>query len=550
MINFKKIILSITLLNVFVGINARTVSLSVSSLGRNPDSLSIILRNYFIGLGDRDTAVIYFDKDSVFNINGTAEFNCNVVMKGLHENRTIVELGNENGMFNDDCFFSFKPLNVSRKISVDVSNITVRIKNHDGIWWLEPYSEKYAFKVNYACRVSFSNVNIKLRNGVITNLDMRSCDNINVRNCNFENYNNCIAGGCLWIRGGSHNINVNGNVFHKYGNDEAFALWGCDGGLANDTVVKENVKIYNNIFYYGVDSDSISNKWAGSIDVLFSIYSPYDSNNRFSYLKNVSVKGNSFVMGDKYKTIIGLSFTKANKLDGFEFDSNTVSSTMGASQIAGWVCDLIVNDSSIINNVLTFSNNKFTHNSLIKDLLNMSSHHILGIHNGSINLDNNTVVSTNPYSMLWALGSDKCNISMTGNNLSNLGVLAKLDEANTINDLSFLIRGNTLSGDTRIYCRNIKSLSIVSIGNVINASNYHFFLQEFASQGSVIFENNVVNESDPLGGVIYANYSGTSPCFTGISIRNNTFNNLGSDCVNDKFTNFEYLNISDNHFSR
>lgn len=114
-----------------------------------------------------------------------------------------------------------------------------------------------------------------------------------------------------------------------------------------------------------------------------------------------------------------------------------------------------------------------------------------------------------------------------------------------IDDASITATNNTLSGDTRIYCRNVKNLSLDFSNNVLNSSNYHFFLQEGAEQTSITFKDNVVNALTGKG-IIFANYSG-KPCrFNNVTILNNTFNGLKSGNVSDPFKKVNKLQIKGN----
>ena len=244
-------------LSVFTA-NGKVFNIDVSSAN---GELTQYLRNK-CSLATRDDTVKINIGRGEYTINGTVEFKCNVVIRGAGREASTIILNNgsdKSGFkaFTDDTFLMFFGA-LEHPISVDISDVTFRLKEHKGIWWNETNksSEKLAVKIYHANHVDIRRVNSYMSNAVITNFDMRVCSNVTVTDCIISNYNNTHTGGNLWMRGDQHNIRVTNNKFYKYGNDEILCVF---SNLVN---AKGNVRgnaSYTDIFiednevHYGYD---------------------------------------------------------------------------------------------------------------------------------------------------------------------------------------------------------------------------------------------------------------------------------------------------------
>ncbi len=126
--------------------------------------------------------------------------------------------------------------------------------------------------------------------------------------------------------------------------------------------------------------------------------------------------------------------------------------------------------------------------------------------------------------LIWC-HSGNVNIDMKNNEAFGLDKTAVFSSNKSKLNINLSADGNKLNGDTRIYCNNVKKMSLTFKNNTFNSSDYHFFLQEAADQASITFENNIVNASTGKG-TLFANYSGKSYNFTKLNISNNVFNGI------------------------
>ena len=153
-------------------ISAITRVVNISEL---EGELTRALRVQVLGLTYNDTIVINFDKVGSDTICGTVLAQCNVVMRGMGRCKSTIVLdngSNQDGFiaFQDDSFFTFRGL-LAHNISVSISDLSFKIKEHSGIWWSS--AEKYAVKIYHADKVSINNVDSYLINAFCTNFDLR-----------------------------------------------------------------------------------------------------------------------------------------------------------------------------------------------------------------------------------------------------------------------------------------------------------------------------------------------------------------------------------------
>ena len=221
-----------------ISAHARTYTIDVTTPKGN---LTEYLREKCKTATRDDLIELNFGKGE-FTIEGTVEFKCSAVIKGAGRDQTTIVLNNgknKNGFkaFTDDTFLMFHG-SVKQPISVKFSDISIRLKEHKGIWWNESdlSAAKFAVKIYHANLVDIRRVDSYMSNAIITNFDMRVCSNVTVEDCIISNFNNCSAGGNLWVRGEQHNINIKNNIFYKYGNDELIGVYG------NMTDATRNIK--------------------------------------------------------------------------------------------------------------------------------------------------------------------------------------------------------------------------------------------------------------------------------------------------------------------
>lgn len=101
----------------------------------------------------------------------------------------------------------------------------------------------------------------------------------------------------------------------------------------------------------------------------------------------------------------------------------------------------------------------------------------------------------------------------------------------------------------RLYCNAIDTLDLVFNNNLIITPNMDFFLQEFASTGSVVFNNNNVFVTTNYGKLMtHWNSNPTSSYhFNTLEVKNNLFRGVTSiDNMLKYITNVTYRDVSGN----
>ena len=142
----KKIIFLAALLCMLVTTNQVSALTRVVHVSGLQGELTQALRNQMDGLTYNDTIFIYFDKAGNDTIYGTVTAYCNVVMAGLGRCKSTVVLENGN-LFSDDTFFAMKGT-IDHNISVSISDMSFKLKDHNGIWWES--NPKFAVKIYHA----------------------------------------------------------------------------------------------------------------------------------------------------------------------------------------------------------------------------------------------------------------------------------------------------------------------------------------------------------------------------------------------------------------
>ena len=138
---------------------------------------------------------------------------------------------------------------------------------------------------------------------------------------------------------------------------------------------------------------------------------------------------------------------------------------------------------------------------------------------------------------------------MRDNVFKGIGRLAHFSTSKGIDRFTLNARNNYFAGETRIYCDNIKSLDIDFTGNTFVSNSVNFFLNNFASKGSVTFNNNDVTIKSGNGQFITG--SSDKAKFDKLEIQNNVFRGVTGE--QDLFRNVNRVSkrkVSHNAISR
>jgi hypothetical protein len=473
-----------------------------------------------------DTVVINL-KNGTYRPDTLLIVRCNVIMKGESISKTIIEVPSDL-RFGDDNIFGFEG-NPGRYISVTVCNLSANVTRLKNVG-----SGRHLFKFKYAKSVSFHGVNTTLNKSKCTNLDMRQCSNIDVHDCLFTNYNDeAIEGGCLWIEGTTHNVNIYNNTFRKHGNDEVIAVFNRNTPIDEKPLIeKRGIKIYGNKFYYGE-----ANEIERTNDMLISCIT---SDDYIQYLgqktavhykiSDFEVSDNDFYINDLVRRCFWLGFRNHTEVNRFKITGNRFN--YGEFAFAGkeYANDICITDSTLNKNEFEVSNNIFKSNDKI--CIN-GMHSCLMVNDAKVNFSGNQLIAKYGLTLLL-VGHAGGAVTMNSNVCSNLCYLGSVSQWNGVEYLKLTATSNSFSGNTRIYCNKLKKADFDFRNNTFNSDKVEFFLQNSAANGNLIFKDNIVNVNAKAGyGKLYVSYDEKPKySFGNVQVENNTFNVKQSDLFN------------------
>lgn len=491
-------------------VNATIKVINISEL---QGELTQALRSQINGLSSSDTAYINFDHEGNDTIRGTITVMCNVVMSGLGKCKSNIIL--DNGIdspgftaFTDDSFFAFKGT-INNNIYVSISDISFKIRDHIGIWWEE--NHKYAVKIYHANKVDIFNVDSYLKNAKCTNFDLRVCSNVTVKDCTITNYNNCLQGGNLWIRGEMHNINVTNNKFYKYGNDEALGIFdrviNNTSGYIRGNASRTNINIIGNEFYYGYDGDDKDFLFN---DVLFTIMTDHNQSEDSCVTRDFHFCNNRIILNDLTHRSMYISFDPADSHSNIDFSNNYICNNYIGSISRYYRNEIEVNDLSHHPDTIMFKNNIIRNDNPVLTPSGTNGAAFFLLQGGNVCFDGNhfkntvttdTAATTDIGSTIIWCGEKGGTATMRNNTSQNIKVLARIMSNKQIHHFTLNASNNYFQGDTRIYCdhNHIDTLDLCFVKNTFIAKDMNFFLQEFASQGNLIFNENMVKVKQGYG---------------------------------------------------
>lgn len=484
---------------------AKNVVISLSSY--EGMDVTQMLRSSLSRLNATDQATITLDKKGKYYVSGTIVAKCNIVMKGVGKKSQFVLCNGSdtNGFkaFTDDTFFAFLGTQ-KNPITVDINNLSINMQEHKRFWWIKKNNgvrtEKYAVKIYHAKKVDVTKVNSLLKNAECTNFNLRICSNITFRDCVLENYNNCLTGGILWIEGRTDNVEVSGNVFNKYGNDETLAFYGNqvdinEGLPVMGHVAKRNINISNNVFNYGYngnDKADIIN------DVLIAIYSESGNNDNCSF-EDISFSNNEMNISDPMRITLLFHTKDTDTHSNINIENNNfLNATENAKGKQFYKTDIKIDDhsSSANQHHVTINGNAFTNEQFALTPWGSTGLSHVQMAGGKVDFCNNEIndeqAAHEQAGGIIAYITSSSEINISANNASGLAMISSISNQNMIENAIINASNNTFEGITTVYCDKVKHLDLNFNNNKFRSANMNFFLQEFASEGSVSFTNNDV----------------------------------------------------------
>ena len=430
------------------------------------------------------------------------QFRSNVVIHGCEGTKVIAT--NFNG-WNDDCLICINGTK-SKKLKFEAYNIEFCFGNI-----AQAPSERFFFKFCHCNKVTIDNCRIHLKNGSITNIDLRCCSNIEIKNCILENFNRCETGGILWIRGETSNVLVSGNTFRKHGNDEAIAIWGS-GNTGSETatsVTKQNIRIENNLFEYG---EAVVSPYG--IDKLITLFDkPADLQVPYRW-SNVIIANNRFNISELTYNLIHLSFEQPDTtVENIRIENNTINHL---AYIVGRSTNEFVRDISVVSkserevNVSVGDNVVHANQTVYAD---SSKYFHLMIDGANVIYRSNRIDASklaekydsdgnklNTIGVIFAdiLSGGAC-IDIRDNVISGTHMLAQASlgqsSSSLINHVTLNMTNNRIEGDIRIFCRKLERLDLYMHNNRLVSDTYYILLQNFANSGSLILRDNIWKKS-------------------------------------------------------
>lgn len=547
----------------FMHTQARNIDINVNTI---KGDLTMQLRSMCNRATYNDTVVLNFGKGTV-TIDGTLELKCHVVIKGAGSKKSTIILDNgsdRNGFkaFTDDSFFKVYGT-LKNPVTLSISDVTFKLKEHKGIWWQDS-RDQYAVKVYHANHVDIHDVESYMQNAKITNFDLHVCSNVTVNNCIISNYNNCLIGGCVWVRGEMNNINIKHNKFYKYGKDEVVGIFDRlidhTKGYVRGAATRTNIFIEDNEFHYGYkgkDKDPNAHNQTS-----LTLQTDGKKSSDKCTTRNFHVRGNKFFMEDLTTRCMYISFDPADEHEDIYIEDNQIINEAISSTDRYYRQDIEVNDLSSSMDAIHITGNTVTNKNLVLTPSGSQGYSFLLIQGGKVDLKGNklvNVVTTNPLNgkstgmqVVWC-GAQGGEVTMQDNVCKGIMCIAYVGAGDGTKLFTLNANNNYFEGDTRIYCHKIEELNINFTANTFKSNNMNFFLQEFASRGTVVFNNNDVTVTTGDGRFMthWSNESTDKMKFDRLEVRNNVFRGVkGEQDMFKKITNVKKRSLRSNRYGK
>ena len=547
---------------------ARTIRIDVSTI---KGDLTQQLRDQCGRATYNDTVALNFGVGT-YTVSGTIRFQCHTVIKGAGRDLTTILLDNGTDKpgfkaFTDDTYFRITGT-LKNTISVSISDVTFKLKEHKGIWWGDKGKdlERYAVKIYHASPVDIRDVDSYMADAQITNFDLHVCSNVTVANCNITNYNNSETGGCLWIRGEMHNILVKGNKFYKYGKDETLGIYDRLVDHTNKYIrgkaTRTNIIVENNEFNYGDYKGKNKKNPESNCGMLFTLMTDHKMSSDKCLTSNFHLRNNKFYISDVTTRCMYIGFDPADEHHDIYIENNEIVNNDIGRNYSYYHKDIEVHDLSSCRDTIYIVNNSIRNKALILNSHGETGYMFMQTRGGIVKVDGNRIVNevtrnrTNgkPYGMqlVWCQfeGGD---VTLTNNVCKGLGYLAYVGGGEGTPLFTLNARNNYFEGDTRVYSHKIKEMNLNFTRNTFKSSNTNFFLQEFAPKGSVVFNNNEVTVSSGDGRFMthWSKASTNTMQFNRLEVKNNVFHGVKSE--RDMFKNVTKVKkrvVNSNSYSR
>jgi len=521
--------------------------------------------------GYNDTVVLNFGSGT-YTVSGTIRLKCHTVIKGAGRDLTTIMLDNGNDSqgfkaFTDDTYFRITGT-LKNTISVSISDLTFRLKEHKGLWWGEKGKEieRYAVKVYHANPVDIHDLDSYMADAQITNFDLHVCSNVTVTNCNMTNYNNSETGGCLWIRGEMHNILIKGNKFYKYGKDETVGIFDrvVDNtkGYIRGKASRSNIIVEDNEFYYGDYKGTNKKDPESNCGMLFTLMTDHKKSADKCLTRDFHLRNNKFHISDVTTRCMYIGFDPADEHHDIFIENNEIVNNDIGRDYSYYHKDIEVHDLSSCGDTIHIKGNKVRNRALVLNSSGNTGYMFMQTRGGIVRADGNQIVNevtTNrkngkPYGvqLVWCQ-EEGGNLTLTNNVCKGLAFVAYVGGGDGTPLFTLKAHNNYFEGDTRIYSHKVKEMHLNFTGNTFKSSNATFFLQEFPPRGQVVFNYNDVTITPGRGQFMshWGKNDTRSMRFDLLEIKGNKFKGVNSEKeMLRNITNVRKRKVSSNSINR
>lgn len=484
---------------------------------------------------------------------------CNFTLEGCEGARIVANFPDQQSCI-DDCFIHLSNYNDTnnyyRRCNYVIKDVEFGV--HSNHYWKKKEdgvteAVLYYIKV-YACgSLHIDDIKMSLRDHPISNIDIRSGQNIVIENCLIENYHDNVSvttGGNLWLTAITQNVKIINNVFKKTGNDEALGFFGhhtdedyilpADEIPADGNCRKQNIIVSNNVFEYGepgtIEADVIN-------DCLISLTDT--TSNQAQTLKhvydNIAFEGNTIVVNDLVRRLFSCINRERTIIRNVRFENNNIKiNGFTASSVFCNIFELHNMSSDVISLCQVKGNNVYNKAKIIDD--NTTGLYFIYQNGGNVSVLDNFIriyesddidQKYRKFIFFW-INKMNSTIYIENNNIFGCHLLGSINcptssGEQAINYAKVIIKNNVIKGGTSVYTHNIGCLVLSIEDNYIDSEEYIIALQDYGNSGYFSYINNHVLSKYSGSPTFY--YSSTGCNASRICVSNNVFENCTSNIL-------------------
>lgn len=480
---------------------------------------------------------------------GGIKCNLSIIGKGSVKSKIYIAKTAISQTTAGDSFLAIEGMSVSERVSVHFENVEfMPLGAEPG----KPFTSspatdipvgQYAHivKIYFAKKVVFYKVTSTLENGFVSNLDLRTCDNIFIRSCSFTNNNGAqegnTEGAILMVRGLMDNVNIINNTFTKYGNDELIGIFSgavpepsLENGVPpyeRDRVLRRNIRVTGNTFtyrrpVYGPNNSAL--RPSKPIDTLITFYGVENT-----YWENVLFAHNTINCNDVARRVVFVQ--RANYVReslAFRIFGNKITHNYTNTVEGNFILDFCITGDSagyVPKEMIEIAHNQIYAN----ETIGKSTHgHVnVMVEGAAVNVHHNLFDGTkfrtvNPNS--WQVSGMvpllvqhySSEIKFSENKCLKTGLLGWIWQNPSTEPITVDISGNYVEGSSQINYSDSSVAHLRLENNYFKTNSYILMVQESTTAGGSLWASNNVwdtvmySSSSSDSAVVYASYSSTT----------------------------------------